>query len=138
MSTLADRLRLAMNGPPAISVADLARACGIRPPSVSNWLSGKTKNMEGMNLYKAALKLNVSQVWLAQGKGAMRPGGQNTAAEAVDLAEWLSHDELALITIYAKLPPKKQKLFMQFVKTFVEEEEAVIEEEKKAGNHEGW
>lgn len=121
MKTLGERLREAMREP-EVTVTELARACGITPPSVSNWLSGKTKQLEGTNLYRAALKLNVSQLWLAEGRGPMRPkeGEARTAtAETVDLHQWLSADELALIDIYGRLPTAKQKLLLRFVRTFV-------------------
>jgi len=73
MRNLQERLRAAMAGPPKITQAALARACGIRPPSVNDWLSGKTKAIEGENLLRAAEILKVSPMWLATGKGSMRP-----------------------------------------------------------------
>lgn len=72
MRTLQERLKLAMAGPPKISQVALARACGIRAPSVNDWLSGKTKSIEGQNLLLAAEFLRVIPMWLATGKGPMR------------------------------------------------------------------
>jgi phage repressor protein C with HTH and peptisase S24 domain len=72
MRNLQERLRAAMAGPPKISQAALARACGITPPSVNDWLSGKTKAIEGENLLHAAELLKVTPMWLATGRGAMR------------------------------------------------------------------
>lgn len=71
MKTLAERLRHAMEvlPPKKIKGVDLARAVGVKPPSVSDWLSGKSKTMEGENLLRAAKYLNVNPVWLATGKG---------------------------------------------------------------------
>lgn len=123
MSTLAERLKEAMKGPPEVNQGELAHACGVKQPSVSAWLSGKTKRLEGTNLYRAAIKLNVSQLWLAEGRGSMRQkeGEARVAtAETVDLKDWLSADELALIETYGKLSPAKQKVLMRFVRTFVE------------------
>lgn len=79
MRTLQERLKHAMTGPPKISQAALARACHIKPPSVNDWLSGKTKTIEGENLLLAADFLKVMPMWLATGKGAMRknPGEEN-------------------------------------------------------------
>lgn len=79
MSTLQERLRQVMAGPPKISQAGLARACGIKPPSVNDWLSGKTKTIEGQNLLRAAEFLKVTPMWLATGKGAMRKAGPAVA-----------------------------------------------------------
>lgn len=72
LKTLADRLKHAMTGPPKVTSAALARACGIKPPSVSNWLSGKSTAMEGKNLVAAAKLLKVRADWLATGVGPMR------------------------------------------------------------------
>ncbi len=69
---LSDRLELAMKEA-GVSQADLARACGVKPPSVSGWLSGKSKFLRGENLLAAARVLNVSQTWLATGQGQMKP-----------------------------------------------------------------
>lgn len=68
--TLAERLTTAMERS-GISQAELARACGVKPPSVNGWLSGKSKYLRGENLLKAAAVLGVSQQWLATGEGPM-------------------------------------------------------------------
>lgn len=68
---LSQRLKTAMDLA-GISQARLARACGVRPPSVNGWLSGKSKFLRGENLLKAAKALQVSEEWLATGKGPMR------------------------------------------------------------------
>lgn len=77
MSTLQERLRQIMSGPPKISQAALARACGIKPPSVNDWISGKTKTIEGQNLLHAAEFLKVTPMWLATGRGPMRKQGNS-------------------------------------------------------------
>ena len=56
---------------PGKTQAGLARACGIRPPSVSGWLTGKSKSIEGTNLIKASEYLGVRSKWLATGLGPM-------------------------------------------------------------------
>lgn len=70
MNTLADRLREAMAAS-GISQAELARACGVKPPSVNGWLSQKAKFLRGENLLKAANALGVRSSWLADGLGPM-------------------------------------------------------------------
>lgn len=71
LKTLAERLRYAMEvlPPKKIKGVDLARAVGVKPPSVSDWLSGKSKTMEGENLLKASKFLGVNPNWLATGSG---------------------------------------------------------------------
>lgn len=69
--TLAQRLKYAMDVLPLKKVkgVELARAVGVKPPSVSDWLSGKSKTMEGENLLKASNFLGVDPIWLASGIG---------------------------------------------------------------------
>lgn len=66
MSSLAERLREAMDIA-GVKQVELARAAGIKPPSVADWLNGKTKNIRGANLVSVAQLLNVSEAWLADG-----------------------------------------------------------------------
>lgn len=69
MSNLADRVkeRMAAVG---VGPADLARAAKVKPPSVSNWISGRTKQIKGENLLLAAAVLQCSPRWLATGMGS--------------------------------------------------------------------
>ena len=71
MKTLAERLKYAMEvlPPKKIKGVELARAVGVKPPSVSDWLSGKSKNMDGPNLVRAAKFLKVNSTWLGTGVG---------------------------------------------------------------------
>lgn len=83
MTTLAERLEVAMKARPEMKPADLARACRVRPPSVSDWLTGKTKKLEGANLLLAAEFLDVDPWWLATGEGEMQRQ-RNAAAPSPD------------------------------------------------------
>lgn len=67
-----ERLIQAMKGPPRITQAALARACGVTPQAVNAWLRGGSKGLSGSNLITVARFLRVSPEWLATGKGAMR------------------------------------------------------------------
>ena len=79
LKTLADRLKYAMEilPPKKIKGVELARAVGVKPPSVSDWLSGKSKKMEGENLLKASKFLGVNADWLASGNGSPKNNKQN-------------------------------------------------------------
>lgn len=79
LNNLADRLKYAMEilPPKKIKGVELARAVGVKPPSVSDWLSGKSKTMEGENLLKASKFLGVSANWLASGTGNPKEDKQN-------------------------------------------------------------
>lgn len=81
-TTLKDRIQLAMKEAD-VKPVDLARACGVRPPSVSDWINGKTKTLAGTNLIRAAALLNVNAEWLGTGRGPMRLNASvvNTGSE---------------------------------------------------------
>jgi transcriptional regulator with XRE-family HTH domain len=72
MKTLAQRLEEAMKDA-KVSQAELARAVGRSRAAISMWLSGSTKSLQGLNLVKAARKLGVDEMWLAEGKGHKSP-----------------------------------------------------------------
>lgn len=85
MSTLTERLQQALDRRPDVSKADIARACKIRPPSVTAWFSGETKTLDAANLVTAANILGVDPTWLATGKGLMdakREADDEAAARA--------------------------------------------------------
>lgn len=92
MKTLAERLRYAMEvlPPKKIKGVDLARAVGVKPPSVSDWLSGKSKTMEGENLLKASKFLNVNPNWLATGNGS--PSATNMKNQNKELSNIIFRD----------------------------------------------
>lgn len=71
MQTLSERLKFLFENNPKFTQAALARACGIKQPSISDWFSGRTKRITGQNLLKAAEYLGVTPEWLASGKGRM-------------------------------------------------------------------
>lgn len=68
-STLSERLKEAMLGPPKVTGRALAKACDVSAPSVSDWLNGSTKSIDGINLIAAAEFLRVNPKWLATGLG---------------------------------------------------------------------
>lgn len=86
MKTLAERLKYAMEILPSkkIKGVDLARAVGVKPPSVSDWLSGKSKTMEGENLLKASKFLGVNASWLATGNGAIQDKNNQKNEEEIN------------------------------------------------------
>lgn len=71
-ATLAGRMNVALKAAD-MNQSTLAKACGLKQPSVAKWLDGGTKSLEGKNLLRAAAALNVCPLWLAEGEGPMRP-----------------------------------------------------------------
>jgi|SRR5580692_9008064 hypothetical protein len=128
MTTLAERLRLAMAGPPERSNADLTRATGVKSSSVSAWLSGKTKKMEGANLLATAEYLRVNPWWLADGRGKMHApyaldpsvGGRASEAQAEDAHEFHSESANEFIRLFEGLTTNQQADFLARLKEQVE------------------
>lgn len=80
MSTLRDRIIQALEHRKAIAdrgeritMAALARASGVKAPSVADWFNGKTQSLKGEPLLGAAAYLRVRPEWLGSGKGPMVP-----------------------------------------------------------------
>ena len=80
LNTFAERLVDAMKGPPKVTGVALAKACGVKPPSVSDWRTGASKSPEGSHLLAAAKKLGVRPEWLADGVGPKHPDAVPTGA----------------------------------------------------------
>lgn len=77
---LKDRINLALEEGKSrgLTQKGLADACGIAPPSVNDWTTGRSSAIKSENIWDAASYLGVDPRWLATGKGHMR------AADAVD------------------------------------------------------
>lgn len=69
MSTLAERLKQLSEGLPRGWQKKLALACHVSAPSVSDWISGKSKNIQYDHAVKAAMFFGVNADWLRTGKG---------------------------------------------------------------------
>ncbi len=72
--------------------AELARHCGVKPPSVSDWFNGKTLSLNAETVIKAAEFFRVRPYWLLTGKGPKYP----------DAKDWPFSQEL--LTAVKKLP----------------------------------
>jgi transcriptional regulator with XRE-family HTH domain len=69
---LATRMQRAISTQALATKTGLAKACGVKLPSVTSWFNGKTNNLRGEHLYAAAHYLGVNPEWLATGRGPMR------------------------------------------------------------------
>jgi hypothetical protein len=69
MLTLAERLKLALERLPEASMADLAKYCGVRQPSVSDWFRGETKTLKANSARLEAEYLQCRREWLETGLG---------------------------------------------------------------------
>lgn len=71
MRTLAERVGLILEMADN-SITKLANIAGVRPPSVSDWLNGKTKTLKASPSLRVAKHFGISQQWLTEGVGPMR------------------------------------------------------------------
>jgi len=124
--TLAERLKKAMKGPPKVTGVALAAACKVTTASVSDWMTGKSKAMEGANLITAAKFLGVNSDWLALGRGKMWPENGDTAyqvkeKEVFDYIKPAEHDEWtrAAIEIFTQLKPSQRQGALAALRTHV-------------------
>lgn len=128
MSTLQERFALAMAPPCTVTAADLARVCGVKPPSVHEWLNGPTKTLKGPNAIKAARELGVNADWLSTGKGTMRThGGARTSAamdsdaqshaQVIPLLEAVAAVQSLLATVLAESIQPVGKVFLHKLRT---------------------
>lgn len=100
VSTLKSRLEEAMKTRPEVRQVDLARACGIKPPSVDGWFTGKAKTMNSACVFPAADLLRVNARWLCTGQGRKDAGSadiqsthSNWALAVADMVDDISEQD---------------------------------------------
>ncbi len=54
------------------SVTALADIAGVKAPSVSDWLNGKTKTLKGAPAARISARFNLNPVWVSEGRGSMQ------------------------------------------------------------------
>jgi phage repressor protein C with HTH and peptisase S24 domain len=96
MKTLSERIlwRLAQTGK---KKAGLARHVGIAAPSVTKWINGETKRLEGSNLLKAAAYLDCDPAWLSSGEGPWQVKASLRPIELWEREEDLPEDQYVFI-----------------------------------------
>lgn len=102
---------------------DLARACEVKAPSVSNWLSGKTKVLKGDKLVKAAEFLKVHPEWLAEGKGSIAnlpDPGYGTVAETSNISHYNKPEIDAVTKIMSTVDKDGRQKILAFAE-FIEQ-----------------
>jgi transcriptional regulator with XRE-family HTH domain len=131
---LSDRLREALDAA-GMNQRELAAACGVKPPSVNGWLSGKAKFLRGENLLLAAKALNVSEQWLATGRlPKERQAEQQSHSQSLRLDPEMVRDVArALQEVFDELGYEPFDL-VQDAELFVELYQRVLERGESSGN----
>lgn len=132
--TLSDRLREAMTDA-RMNQRELAAACGVKPPSVNGWLSGRAKFLRGENLLLAAKALNVSEQWLATGKlpKERKPAPESDSRSVRLDPEMVRDVARALQEVFEELGYEPFDL-VQDAELFVELYQRVLERGESSGN----
>lgn len=113
MSTLRERLAIALAKKRGGSQTALAKACGVSQPSVHDWFSGETKTLRSESLLKAAKYLDVRIEWLQYGNGPMRHE-EGTVPEVREPAPaWPSWP-------FRKIPPERWQMLSSEAKSQIE------------------
>jgi len=102
--------------------AALAKICGVQPPTSFNWASGKTKNIKGAPLLKAAAAFGVNPEWLASGKGPKFPSVENAKNEELLPKKSVTGDDqwtLEAVEIMSKLDESDKRAVVANMKTFI-------------------
>lgn len=116
IDSLSQRLRLALSRA-KITQAELSRATGIDTAAISRYLKG-TYVPKSTALYKLALALNVSDMWL---EGYDVPMERSKKQKEIDFKNNLykkiaqDMDLLKTISQYYNLPEEKQKIIRDLV-----------------------
>lgn len=110
METLGERIKdaLASSGK---SQAGLAAACGVSAPSVSDWVSGKTKSMKARTAIRAAEYLGVSLTWLTEGRGKKQPERLSPSSDRQSGMPVAKSPQLIDLTEHPDLVPIKRVRF---------------------------
>lgn len=92
MTTLAERISQCIEER-GCTITQLADAAGVKPPSVSDWLNGKTKTLKAATALRVATFFGVNILWLTEDKGPRRQAvtGAKTEPLLIDLS---SHPDL--------------------------------------------
>jgi transcriptional regulator with XRE-family HTH domain len=110
MSQLAQRIRQRLSDLD-MSQRELAHRCGVSPPAVNDWVTGKTQSLKASTLLKAAKALAVSPQWLESGVGVKSPRDDNRVSENTLLLDPLANQ---LHRVVDNLLPEDQKKLLEY------------------------
>lgn len=142
MSTLSERLEELMKGNPEYTQANIARGCGVKQPSVNDWLSGRTKRMRGEVLLKAAAFFQVDEQWLATGLGEKNKLKKvqlesSDTKQVIDISDMSLEKVRALEEIAKKIKEMKDEEVPDAVLGFNASTYALRDRKRKEGNKGG-
>ena len=99
MKTLRERVEECERRWPEVSRTTVARAAGIKPPSVTDWFNGKTTRLRLKPAVGAAALWKCNALWLGEGTGT--PDWQDTPAPTVVRQSLTAQPDLAELVVDA-------------------------------------
>jgi transcriptional regulator with XRE-family HTH domain len=108
LSSLKDRLRFALDLRDKRPV-DIVNDLNIPKSAISQYLSGKSQNMDSERLYKVCRYLNVSEPWLL---GFDVPMEESVSPDKLQLTE----GEKTLLELFRRVPEEQQKMVLQMIR----------------------
>jgi len=118
MKTWNDRLKSIFEENKALRQSDMARAIGVSAATVSDWINGHIKTIEGENLLNVCEYLKISPAWLQFGKG-----------DKVYFYSTLSRDDIHAMNISRMLGSKERRAWYRAGDTLSEPDEGTNGEE---------
>lgn len=79
------------------SKSAIARACGVSPSAVTQWITGETASMKPENLFALATETGISAKWIATGEGPPEPYTPSTNVHAWEAPEDLPDEEFIIV-----------------------------------------
>jgi transcriptional regulator with XRE-family HTH domain len=115
MSQLAQRIRQRLDDL-QMPQRQLAQRCGVSPPAVNDWISGKTKSLKAYTLLKASKALGVTPQWLESGVGVKFLRDDTRVTEA---GRWQDPTLVQLQRVVEYMLPDDQKKLLEYAELLV-------------------
>ena len=112
-----DRLQEALNIREKKAI-DLSKDLGIPKSAISQYLSGKSKNMPSERIYKISKYLGVSEAWLMGLDVPMK----RTEKEKPTENDGLTENQIALMNFVKSVPEDKAGMVLRVMKSILEDD----------------
>ena len=116
-----DRLQEALNIREKKAI-DLSKDLGIPKSAISQYLSGKSKNMPSERIYKISKYLGVSEAWLMGFDVPMERVEKQDKEEKSTDNDGLTENQIALMNFVKSVPEDKAGMVLRVMKSILEDD----------------
>ena len=102
---------------------DMANDLNIPKSAISQYLSGRSQNMDSERMYAICKYLNVSEPWMMGYDVPMERNAQKNSDTKTDAADTMSERKKLLIDYAKNVPEEKADLILRVVMSILEGEE---------------